>query len=90
MIYDIKKWEFIKELYPDQYIDKIWITHLKITNENYCDTLNQDEAIEYEYLLWLPRHIREARMIYYTINNMDISSDWFKYFRDILETNYIK
>lgn len=90
MLYNLKTWEFFKEEYPNQYINEVWSSMLYITKENYCDTLSLEDCLIYEKEIWATREIKEARELYFLIMNYNISKEWFLYFRDILETNYIK
>lgn len=89
-IYNLKTWEFLNEEYPNQYINEIWISMLYITKENYCDTLSLEDCLQYEKEIWATREMKEARELYFLIMNYNISKDSFIYFKDILETNYIK
>lgn len=89
-IYNLKTWELLDEEYPNQYINEIWTSMLYITKENYCDTLSLEDCLRYEKEIWATREMKEARELYFLIMNYNISKDSFIYFRDILETNYIK
>lgn len=90
LIYNLKTWDFIKEEYHNQYINEIWTSMLAITPTNYCDTLSLEDCIRYEKDFWATKEMKEARELYFLIMNYNISKDSFVYFRDILETNYIK
>lgn len=89
-IYNLKTWDLLDEEYPNQYINEIWNSMLYITKENYCDTLSLEDCLRYEKEIWATREMKEARELYFLIMNYNISKDSFIYFRDILETNYIK
>ena len=90
MLYNLKTWELFEEEYPNQYINKVWSSMLYITKENYCDTLSLEDCLRYEKKIWATREMKEARELYFLIMNYNISKESFLYFRDILETNYIK
>ena len=90
MLYNLKTWEFFEEEYPNQYIEDIWVKYLHIDNENYCDNLSLEDCIEYEKLVKASNEMKEARELYFLINNYNISRSWYNYFIGILQTNYIK
>ena len=90
MIYDLKTWDFLEEEYPNQYIEQIWSSKLYINDNNYCDTLDLEACFRYENEVWASNDMKEARELYFLINNSNISRSWFDYFMNNLNTNYIK